>query len=702
MPAPSTSLVPKEEYWGFIQRDITPAQLTALAKNIVANDGKVVDDNLKKAVLSFLTGDLVALWSAYWVTMINTLGIGYTTSVDNKLHKTKLTEHLANNGNTTEFFLLWTLLFQFPFAESKHKEYKENGIVVNPCQILLEALVYLVFISKNTGDKSPFREAYLSAEEIVLVLMKSKSNDTYEIIKKVNTIYENRVNKFDYDTIKLQGHDSIIDNFSGRARLYFEKSGIIKFSSDNEKIVIQDWKHFSQCQNYLSFRKQGVKINIETEEIDRIHFFENAFSNDINPSDFFQKVNAFNDFIEESSVEVDEVKAVFNNLLIEGFHFTEEFVERFLLSAKAKPFIILSGISGVGKSLLSKALMQLLRNVNCRPIAVSPDWTDNSDMLGYFGADNKFIPGEFTNVILDASKNLHIPYFLVLDEMNLAKVEYYFAQVLSVMESRYYDPLTNSSQHYDYLFNLGVKKRLENSSLDFEKELANLKIPPNLVIVGTVNIDESTHPFSKKVLDRANVLEINVVDLMIGIDAMSSPATKTTILPSSKNFVGSITNLNELRKHWSLNFILQTKYDFSTHIKKWIEELNRFNEILKPHHLNFGLRMRDEVCIYLYHSALRNLNNATSNWDDTYLDHQLVQKILTRLEGEEGEIEDTILQLFKLCLNKSDQIVDHESIIDFTSFIDPNVKYLLTAQKLKSMLYNLVVYKKPMVSFWTS
>lgn len=703
MPAPSQNLVPKQEYWGFVQKDVTASQLTTLAKNIVANDGNDVDIATKTSVLNFLTGDPVQLWSDYWVTIINTLGIGYTTTADNKLHKTTLTDYLANGGNSNEFYLLWSLLFQFPFAQSKHKEFKENNIVVNPCQIIVEALVYLSYISRNTGNKDPFREAYLTVEEIVLVLMKLTSNSTLDIQERVNLIYKNRITSFDYTTMKIQGHDTVMDNFSGRARLYLEKSNLIKFSFDNSKIQITDWKHFGQCQNYLSYRRNGMKIDLNAEENSRISFFEKTFSEpNLNPADFFNKVHSSDIVIDNSNVEFDEVKAVLNKLMKKGFSFTEEFVERFLLSAKAKPFIILSGISGVGKTLLPRAIMEILDNGNCRPIAVSPDWTDNSDMLGYFGADGKFISGEFTNIVIEASKNLHIPYFIVLDEMNLAKVEYYFAQILSVMESRYYDPYTGCAQHFDSLFNIGIKKRLSNSVSQFEREISDLRIPANLVIIGTVNIDESTHPFSKKVLDRANVLEINDVDLMIGVQELTTIPPDISILPNTKNFTGSITNLKELFQQWTFNYLLENKYDFNSFIGKWIKQLDQFNEILKVHKLNFGLRMRDEVCIYMYYGAIRNLDSSNPDWDNKYFDHQVVQKLLTRLEGEEGEIEDTLFELFKLCFTDSSQILDHESVVNFSDFGNPNLKYPITSKKLQKMLFNLVVNRRPMVSFWTS
>jgi hypothetical protein len=700
MPAPKVSEVPKQEYWGFIQQNVDSTDLVALANNLVLFDGKVLDDAAKTAILAFLgRTDAVQKWSDLWITIINTLGLAYVT-VDDVLHKTKLASFLAEGGSETEFYLLWSLLFQFPFAQTKHKEFKENGVVVNPCQIILTSLAHLVYVSLNTEDRSPFREAYLSPEEVVLVLMKLRSNDTYEIIEKTNIIYKNRKNNFDYETLKLQGHDAVIDNFANRARLYFEKSGIIKYNA-NRNIYIQDWKHFCQCQSYLSYRIPGLAINIETEEKDRIRFFEKTFNGAELPRSFYNKVHDFDSRIDNVNVEVDEVKALTSRLSDKGYTFSHSFIERFLLAAKTKPFIILSGISGVGKSLLPNTLMKILNSLGGKAIAVSPDWTDNSDMLGYFGADNEFVAGEFANFLVEAGNSLHTPFFIVLDEMNLAKVEFYFAQALSVMETRHYDQFTDKAT-YSYLFNDGVRKRLTASGKESDRQLARLKIPGNVVVVGTVNIDESTHPFSKKVLDRANVLEIDDVNLAADIDGMQMQERKVSILPFSKNYVGCITNLKELQRHWTINMPVSLRFDFIIYIKRWVAELEKFNIILKRHHLNFGFRVRDEVCIYMYYAAIRNVHTSNDNWDLKYFDQQLIQKVLTKFEGEEGEVEETIEALFKLCLVREEKETQQVSILSYSEIGEADFKYPLTARKLKNMFVNLEVYRKPMVSFWTS
>src|SRR5699024_9545369 len=108
-----------------------------------------------------------------------------------------------------------------------------------------------------------------------------------------------------------------------------------------------------------------------------------------------------------------------------------------------------------------------------------------------------FKEGPLTKVVKNADQNPGVPYFVLLDEMNLARVEYYFSDILSIMESRKWED----------------GKVVSSYLLTKETAGFDLKLPNNLYIIGTVNMDETTYPFSKKVLDRANTIEFNRIDL---------------------------------------------------------------------------------------------------------------------------------------------------------------------------------------------
>src|SRR5690606_16502370 len=193
------------------------------------------------------------------------------------------------------------------------------------------------------------------------------------------------------------------------------------------------------------------------------------------------------------------VKDLFENLTSAGFHFNYQIVTRFISSLTTKPFVILTGLSGSGKTKLAQAFVQWIcqNNNQYRIVPVGADWTNREPLLGY---PNDLNPSEYVkpdhgvlDLILHANENEGLPHFLILDEMNLRHVERYFADFLSVMESKETIPLYSEDLEIDGL-------------------PSTLTLPSNLFIIGTVNIDETTNMFSPKVLDRANTIEFRVAE----------------------------------------------------------------------------------------------------------------------------------------------------------------------------------------------
>lgn len=783
MAAPKVSEIPEHEYWGFVQKDCkTNEELLPLVNKIIENHQAVLTDAIKNDILSFTSSsDKVKAWSDYWITIINTLGLAYIDPSTNTIYKTSLSQYLYEENSVESFYYYWTLRFQFPFAQSKHVGYKENGIVVQPVISIFESLVSLFEISLIRKE-NPLDNSYLTIDEIVLVLSKSKSNSIYEVRSNVNTIWKNRERSYDYMDLKVDGYVKSYKNFDGRARLYIEKNNLLEFDKTNKELRIINWEHYFKIKTFLSYRKEAHRLN--SNEISRRNFFNSAYNN-LNPNPlklYYNVANIQSDYVGGNPLNiVNQLHQTLNN---NGIYFSQEFIESFYLSLKTKPFLILSGISGVGKSLLPAAIMEIVGNRESHLISVSPDWTDNTDMLGYFNISNDFVIGEFTNIVLKASGNLHMPYYVILDEMNLSKVELYFAQVLSNIESRIFNPDINRVEYTNYLFNDATRRRLVKASADHDEKtkslyikLSNLKLTNNLFIIGTVNIDESTYPFSKKVLDRANVLEINEVDLSVGLDLMDEefnhaahsdmlgidvnsqeqyegndenavpneplelsdpevlniegvPINQESEIDASEsdqiivkeleespvvefttkniyenyvylndNFSGKITNLKELQIDFSLNEYLHI--DHNKLLLIWVDKLIEFNKILKPMKMNFGYRLRDEVCIYLSYAAIQNAENLSSdaNWWHKYFDQQLVQKVFTRLSGEEGHFEQVLLSLFNLCTTKD---FTEEEIIEANVFESKHIIFPRAAHKLQLMLKDLIQFDKTSTSFWSS
>ncbi|MEW5321276.1 DUF3578 domain-containing protein [Geobacillus thermoleovorans] len=313
------------------------------------------------------------------------------------------------------------------------------------------------------------------------------------------------------------------------------------------------------------------------------------------------------------------VEHIHSYIASKGFYYTEEEVTNLFLSLKTKPFVILSGISGTGKTKIVQWLAESVGatedNGRFTLIPVRPDWNDGSDLLGYVDIKGDFKPGPLTNVMIEAEKHPDKPYFVVLDEMNLARVEHYFSDVLSVMESRRWE-----------------NGRITSSRV-LPKETAgcDLFLPPNVYIIGTVNMDETTHPFSKKVLDRANTIEFNRVQLD-HLDFLRDLPTVAPLPVGQELFAARYLHLKDVYPRYPQ--LVET-------VTKKLVEINR---ILEPLGAHIGYRVRDEICFYLAYNEEGKLMEFAKAFD-----YCLMQKILPRLSGSDARLETALKQLFVLC-----------------------------------------------------
>jgi hypothetical protein len=309
-----------------------------------------------------------------------------------------------------------------------------------------------------------------------------------------------------------------------------------------------------------------------------------------------------------------------------------------LTAIKTKPFILLAGLSGTGKSRLVRTLAYKtcnkaeLRNDPKKPgnfelIPVRPNWHDSSELMGYvsrIGKDGeKYIITSYLRFIAKAWKHLDVPFFLCLDEMNLAPVEQYFAEYLSINETR---QVQNGNLVTDFLIS---KASFENPELYYQllKDLMlnenslfsnGISIPSNLIVIGTVNMDETTHSFSRKVLDRAMTLEMNHVDLNAGLNGSENDWSYPSTYIASNEILGQYTAGAEV----------VNKYKDS---KEVIKFLININTELEGTPFKIAYRVRDEFLIYCYYASL----NPIDNWLTMALDEMTSMKILSRIEGDE-------------------------------------------------------------------
>jgi len=237
-------------------------------------------------------------------------------------------------------------------------------------------------------------------------------------------------------------------------------------------------------------------------------------------------------------------------------------------------------------------------------------------------------PGYPPYIIAEACKeeNANKVFFVLLDEMNLARVEHYFSDFLSVIETRQKDDGRIVTDKILHKTEVGQN----------DQELCKLYFPDNFYLVGTVNMDETTHPFSRKVLDRANSIELNEVHLK----------WHNTDLPEVEP-LNDVEN-DFLKASYVLSRELSTEDKNS--LSPVLEKLVELNDILKKADLQFGYRVRDEICFYMLYR--KNIYDILPF--ETALDFQIMQKILPRIQGSSQRIKRVIIELIKHLSGKND------------------------------------------------
>lgn len=330
----------------------------------------------------------------------------------------------------------------------------------------------------------------------------------------------------------------------------------------------------------------------------------------------------------ETKRQIDQIRKYITN---KGFLYEGSLIENFYLSLKSKPFVILAGTSGTGKTRLAKLFAESIGatedNGQYKLVPVRPDWSDSSDLFGHINLDGKFVPGAIIDFIKTASlpENKEKPYFLCLDEMNLARVEYYMSDFLSVIETRDFNS-DKSAIETSALMTLDKYGSDENA----KKSYGLIGFPDNLYIIGTVNMDETTFPFSKKVLDRANTIEFSIVNL---IPKFNSSTTPVESVAAPNSFLRS----NYLK--------IQECVSAASFVEEWCKKLVEINSALEKASLHVGYRVRDEIMFYM----LNNKEAGDIITADEAFDNEIMQKILPRIQGSSQSIKELLCELFKIC-----------------------------------------------------
>ena len=322
----------------------------------------------------------------------------------------------------------------------------------------------------------------------------------------------------------------------------------------------------------------------------------------------------------------------------------------YITALRTKPFMLLAGISGTGKSRIVRKLAQATttqkynndedrwkdnRPENFELIQVKPNWHNSMDVVGFYSnISGKYEFTPFVEFIVKAWQHQETPYFLCLDEMNLAPVEEYFAEFLSAIESRstdengnyITDPIIKPFKKYGkevceamLKHLLGEAHHTETNPLAVQFTEKGLTLPPNLMVMGTVNMDETTFSFSRKVLDRAMSVEMNEVDY-------------DKFLSGESEQMPLLTDMNELLVNRPQKAAEVTEEIESDKVIAYLKDVNT---LMEGTPFKLGYRAANEAMLYV--AACKKF--AGSNYVlAKALDEFTLMKILSRIEGDDSRL----------------------------------------------------------------
>lgn len=360
----------------------------------------------------------------------------------------------------------------------------------------------------------------------------------------------------------------------------------------------------------------------------------------------------------ESIVDLN-IKAFNEALFDSGLLYANTLITRFTASLLTKPFVILTGLSGSGKTKLAQAFAQWI----CQDeeqyciVPVGADWTNREPLLGY---PNALKPEEYVkpdsgvlDLIIQANNKPDLPHFLILDEMNLSHVERYFADFLSVMESGESIPLHKGTAMKD-------------------KVPSDLSVPPNLFVIGTVNIDETTNMFSPKVLDRANTIEFRVTgkemeSFLNSIREVDMKLLNTQGAGMAKSFLEMAGN----------------KSFPATDVESIKSTLVKFFGELKKTGAEFGYRSATEILRLIHQLTTLDKNLSTNG----KVDIAIMQKLLPKLHGSRRKLGPVLETLGSFCVVAEVKVIGDVFEKDDFDFNGSDVLYPLSLEKI-SRMYN--------------
>ena len=484
-----------------------------------------------------------------------------------------------NENNDKNTYLVYNPRIEGNFKENQHKTFVPLPYIdLDKLNLEIKEFEQIIDNGKllNIVPQIPDEESYTPP---IFVVKKNKTNS----VKPDNFIYGKIENiEFKYNGIIIKFDKSKVEKYKFPEELY-----------NVENIIYDTWNN----SNIIFIDNETVGLLESLFESNKI---DESLTN-----------SGVNNVVKTTKEEKLFIEVLTNNAQKEGLLYDKNDLINFHIALKSSGLVILSGMSGTGKSKLINLYAKTLGlNNRFRMIPVSPAWTDDSDLLGYLDYKNMIYRPADTDLVnfwLKAQDDPENLYIVCFDEMNLARVEHYFSQFISVLEN-------SDDERYIQLYNSNLENRVYNSNTYPSKIL----VRKNVIFVGTVNVDESTFHFSDKVLDRANVIKLKMRSFNELVEV------------NEKNSLNDIENINFTTKDF-----FENDNKLFTMTKEELNFLDELNSCLKDNNPRMGIGYRVISQINQYLSAIP-VNIGYSRQEA--FDNLIVQRVLTKLRGADDQI----------------------------------------------------------------
>jgi hypothetical protein len=539
-------------------------------------------------------------------------------------------------------------------TETKYANYIGNS----PHRALKNCEFYGI-MSPSLSSKAAYTSSNLTD---VYYTVKSLCNEDYADTNKYQQIIDKQIENMN---ISIDGNDLKPVLFTLKVMLVVgDATGNYELSLQEFKLFVctaKKWcQYFESAESILRSREDSDYLSAALQNYDIANDtrFNLVFKNLSYVESTTKGITIAKDKIEEvrkkvAEFEVGEIfenkgaRIITNSTLRKDI---ESGVRFYLTAIRTKPFILLAGISGTGKSRIVRKLAQATddidtfmndedrwkcsRPTNFELIQVKPNWHNSMDVVGF--QSNIPIPHyEFTpfvDFVVKAWCHENTPFFLCLDEMNLAPVEEYFAEFLSAIESRSIgedgefetDPIIKPFDSFGSELAGEMMNHFGEMGYDLPKNVETrlrkkgLTLPKNLIVMGTVNMDETTFSFSRKVLDRAMSIEMNEVDY----DGFIEGKTEYNIpILTEQNslFVNRPISAQEVKN--------------GIEVQNVMNFLKGVNDILEGTPFKLGYRAANEAILYVAADKVVGADNLNAALDEFTL-----MKILSRIEGDDSKL----------------------------------------------------------------